>query len=126
MSIVLHTLFLKCCKNNTSSWISRILSYTCSYCGWRYTMVTDLVFPEAQRIPHLTFSIFFQFCAFVLSNSLLLNIPVSYLYNYEFWLSLCKIVRSSVILLLPLFKTQQKLQGYQIPKPSFYQGTTTD
>ena len=24
-------------------------------------------------------------------------------YNYEFWLSLCKIVRSSVILLLPLF-----------------------
>ena len=27
------------------------------------------------------------------------------LYNYEFWLSLCKIVRSSVILLLPLFST---------------------
>jgi hypothetical protein len=25
------------------------------------------------------------------------------LYNYEFWLSLCKIVRNSVILLLPLF-----------------------
>jgi hypothetical protein len=31
------------------------------------------------------------------------------LYNYEFWLSLCKIVRSSVILLLPLFhKTPTK------------------
>ena len=28
------------------------------------------------------------------------------LYNYEFWLSLCKIVRSSVILLLPLFNTE--------------------
>jgi hypothetical protein len=28
---------------------------------------------------------------------------LSVLYNYEFWLSLCKIVRSSVILLLPLF-----------------------
>ena len=27
------------------------------------------------------------------------------LYTYEFWLSLCKIVRSSVILLLPLFST---------------------
>ena len=26
-----------------------------------------------------------------------------FIYNYEFWLSLCKIVRSSVILLLPLF-----------------------
>ena len=26
------------------------------------------------------------------------------LYNYEFWLSLCKIVRSTVILLLPLWK----------------------
>jgi hypothetical protein len=30
------------------------------------------------------------------------------LYNYEFWLSLCKIVRSSVILLLPLFRTVLK------------------
>ena len=28
------------------------------------------------------------------------------LYTYEFWLSLCKIVRSSVILLLPLFKNK--------------------
>jgi hypothetical protein len=28
------------------------------------------------------------------------------LYNYEFWLSLCKIVRSSVILLLPLFMNE--------------------
>jgi hypothetical protein len=27
------------------------------------------------------------------------------LYNYEFWFSLCKIVRSSVILLLPLFQS---------------------
>jgi hypothetical protein len=27
------------------------------------------------------------------------------LYTYEFWLSLCKIVRSSVILLLPLLYT---------------------
>jgi hypothetical protein len=27
------------------------------------------------------------------------------LYTYEFWLSLCKIVRRSVILLLPLFRT---------------------
>ena len=30
------------------------------------------------------------------------------LYNYEFWLSLCKIVRSSVILLLPLFLQYQQ------------------
>jgi hypothetical protein len=29
------------------------------------------------------------------------------LYSYEFWLSLCKIVRSSVILLLPLFTVQR-------------------
>jgi hypothetical protein len=28
------------------------------------------------------------------------------LYTYEFWLSLCKTVRSSVILLLPLFIQQ--------------------
>jgi hypothetical protein len=33
------------------------------------------------------------------------------LYNYEFWLSLCKIVRSSVILLIPLFnKTVSKIE----------------
>jgi hypothetical protein len=31
------------------------------------------------------------------------------LYNYEFWLSLCKIVRSSVILLLPLFIRSTKM-----------------
>ena len=31
------------------------------------------------------------------------SFPVVCLYTYEFWLSLCKIVRSSVILLLPLF-----------------------
>ena len=31
------------------------------------------------------------------------KILIAYLYNYEFGLSLCKIVRSSVILLLPLF-----------------------
>jgi hypothetical protein len=30
------------------------------------------------------------------------------LYNYEFGLSLCKIVRSSVILLLPLFTDLRK------------------
>ena len=29
------------------------------------------------------------------------------LYNYEFWLSLCKIVRSSVILLLPLLMVKK-------------------
>ena len=31
-----------------------------------------------------------------------------YLYTYEFWLSLCKIVRSSVILLLPLYTATSK------------------
>ena len=35
------------------------------------------------------------------------NNPFICLYTYEFWLSLCKIVRSSVILLLPLFVTPQ-------------------
>jgi hypothetical protein len=31
------------------------------------------------------------------------------LYNYEFWLSLCKIVRSSVILVLPLYTTKDRV-----------------
>ena len=38
------------------------------------------------------------------------------LYTYEFWLSLCKIVRSSVILLLPLF--------YWWRKPEYPEKTT--
>jgi hypothetical protein len=42
---------------------------------------------------------------------------LSCLYNYEFWLSLCKIVQSSVILLLPLF--------YWWGKPEYQEKTTT-
>jgi hypothetical protein len=38
------------------------------------------------------------------------------LYNYEFWLSLCKIVRSSVILLLPLFDPLGTLSGPHTPR----------
>ena len=37
------------------------------------------------------------------------------LYNYEFWISLCKIVRSSIILLLPLFDiydTRDNFESY--------------
>ena len=34
------------------------------------------------------------------------------LYNYEFWLSLCKIVRSSVILLLPLSTIQKMINFF--------------
>jgi hypothetical protein len=42
------------------------------------------------------------------------------LYTYEFWLSLCKIVRSSVILLLPLFTNIKAISKryYWIQKPS--------
>jgi hypothetical protein len=36
------------------------------------------------------------------------------LYTYEFWLSLCKIVRSSVILLLPLFSIQHRQSFFSI------------
>ena len=36
------------------------------------------------------------------------------LYNYDFWLSLCKIVRSSVILLLPLFQVKKILRNVSI------------
>jgi hypothetical protein len=39
-------------------------------------------------------------------NGLSVNVTFVCLYNYEFGLSLCKIVRSSVILLLPLFKDE--------------------
>jgi hypothetical protein len=37
------------------------------------------------------------------------------LYTYEFWLSLCKIVRSSVILLLPLFHIFHMFSLFNLP-----------
>ena len=40
----------------------------------------------------------------ILNNVTFYTFAFVCLYNYEFGLSLCKIVRSSVILLLPLFK----------------------
>ena len=42
------------------------------------------------------------------------------LYNYEFWLSLCKVVRSSVILLLPLLVFCSFSFGHCIVYPSIY------
>jgi hypothetical protein len=46
---------------------------------------------------------FFSFLCFVLFVFFRLLTDFVCLYTYEFWLSLCKIVRSSVIMLLPLF-----------------------
>jgi hypothetical protein len=42
-------------------------------------------------------------CSIVGTRSVTLVINAVILYTYEFWLYLCKIVRKSVILLLPLF-----------------------
>jgi hypothetical protein len=42
------------------------------------------------------------------------------LYTYEFWLSLCKIVRSSVILLLPLFTICPCISAYIIYVSTFF------
>ena len=52
---------------------------------------------------HLILKVYFRFSA--LCCLLILLTDFVCLYNYEFWLSLCKIVRSSVILLLPLLST---------------------
>jgi hypothetical protein len=53
----------------------------------------------------LTYIIFkiSQFIIYKPSNIIYFSYPTYGIYNYEFLLSLCKIVRSSVILLLPLF-----------------------
>jgi hypothetical protein len=42
------------------------------------------------------------------------------LYNYEFWLSLCKIVQSSVILLLPLLDTVKNSWFGVKQQPTWY------
>ena len=62
----------------------------------------------------LLWQLFYLFCSSIVINTVIVTAgnfePVFRLltdfvclYNYEFWLSLCKIARSSVILLLPLF-----------------------
>ena len=56
-----------------------------------WSMVTGCLLPKSDLI---------FICCWCLSRLLT---DFVCLYNYEFWLSLCKIVRSSVILLLPLF-----------------------
>jgi hypothetical protein len=54
-------------------------------------LISILRYLNLNRQGHYVFTVFRLLTDFVC------------LYNYEFWLSLCKIVRSSVILLLPLF-----------------------
>jgi hypothetical protein len=59
-------------------------------------------------IPHgsfgvLTLLLFLRFCFYYILREFLLLTDFFCLYTYEFWLYLWKIVRSSVILLLPLF-----------------------
>ena len=58
---------------------------------WRQFILTIMFRPFGSLTPNTVFTVFRLLTDFVC------------LYNYEFWLSLCKIVRSSVILLLPLY-----------------------
>ena len=62
-------------------------------------MVVSSVFCAGEKLLRIlsVFTVFTVFRFFRLLTDFVC------LYNYEFWLSLCKIVRSSVILLLPLF-----------------------
>jgi hypothetical protein len=52
---------------------------------------------------HVCFDVLYQVRVITVFTVFRLLTDFVCLYNYEFWLSLCKIVRSSVILLLPLF-----------------------
>jgi hypothetical protein len=68
--------------------------------GWKDDdMVVSSVFCAGEKLLRIlsVFTVFTVFRFFRLLTDFVC------LYNYEFWLSLCKIVRSSVILLLPLF-----------------------
>ena len=58
-----------------------------------------------------------------ISNILLLT-DIVCLYTYKFWLSLCKIVRSSVILLLPLCIKFKIWAALQRCSPSYMRGLT--
>ena len=57
----------------------------------------SFIFLRIVEILHVFFTYFTVFTVFRLLTDFIC------FYNYDFWLSLCKIVRSSVILLLPLF-----------------------
>ena len=62
----------------------------------------------------------YQFRVITIFTVFLLLTDFVCLYNYEFWLSLCKIVRSSVILLLPLFISQREITQTNIQKQMYW------
>jgi hypothetical protein len=77
-------------------------SYSTS--GTRRVILVSIIWPLTLNrwlTEHVVSSI--MWCPLLFSPKTMSFALHSCLYNYEFWLSLCKIVRSSVILLLPLF-----------------------
>jgi hypothetical protein len=111
--------------NNISviSWWSVLLPLLCMFCFllFCYSIITTFLNKVDHRVsvngeithvifhkwrnntcapPYLSGSLCSRFTVFTVFRLLT---DFVCLYNYEFWLSLCKIVRSSVILLLPLF-----------------------
>jgi hypothetical protein len=61
----------------------------------------------------IVFSTCFIFCSRLNSNQIT---SIQSLYNYEFWLCLCKIVRSTVILLLLLFIITSHIESSNIKR----------
>ena len=110
-----------------SEWVSRSVSRSVGRsvknrsirnknCTWRPCLSTDRdEMSNLYRRPSIVAS--YQVSVFIVSS--FSEIMCTYfvcLYTYEFWLSLWKIVRSSVILLLPIFIWLSSLRGEDLIK----------
>ena len=93
----------------------------CDDIGWHYCSWVDTFRYHRKKLNGIRYSVI-KSCSNMLFHSFELKHMSSHftvfrlltdfvcLYNYEFWLSLCRIVRSSVILLLPLFQQDKARQ----------------
>jgi hypothetical protein len=95
-----HSIFIMLC----SKWISHCISYL----RLHLQCDIDLRNPFSQNKSTIVYLyISWTFLLQVITVFIVFRLLTDFvcLYTYEFWLSLSKIVRSSVILLLPLFST---------------------
>jgi hypothetical protein len=79
---------------------------------WFGNMGVSLILPALNNI-----QVYFQVRDITVFTVFRLLTDFVCLYAYEFWLSLCKIVRSSVILLLPLHTISDRIFFLQFNMP---------
>jgi len=92
------------------TYLGKLCFFSINDCSLPYEMICLLLWIIIGKLIN---SIFLFFCIILVTSKTVFTVfrlltDFAYLYIYEFWLALWKIVRSSVILLLPLFTKYYK------------------